>query len=26
MAGDHGLPAMITGAGEVRRAYDEDER
>ena len=26
MAGDHGLPAVITGAGEVRRAYDEEDR
>ena len=26
MAGDHGIPAVITGAGEVRRAYDEEDR
>lgn len=26
MAGDHGLPVLITGAGELSGAYDEDAR
>jgi hypothetical protein len=24
MAGDHGLPALITGAGEIGRALDDE--